>query len=95
MSCAFGIIAVPSGGRAVSGVGVIGGMVHLLIGAILKILEIVKIFESGLFGVAHAGGKAEARKMEGKNRRIYGSLDAFRGNRVLRMVKSRAVPGIM
>jgi hypothetical protein len=42
MSCAFGIIAVPSRGKAVSDVGVSVGMGHLLIDTIL---EIVKIFE--------------------------------------------------
>jgi hypothetical protein len=45
MSCAFGIIAVPSGGKAVSDVRVIVGMGHLITHIIHEILEIVKILE--------------------------------------------------
>jgi hypothetical protein len=46
MSCALGIIAVPSGGKTGSDVGVSVGMGHLLIDSIYEILEIVKILET-------------------------------------------------
>jgi hypothetical protein len=72
MSCAFGIIAVPSGRRAVSAVGVVVGMGLLLNDPILEILEIVKILESGLFGLRGCRRKAEARNLAGQETPLIG-----------------------